>query len=423
VLKLPIKVAAPLLIMALGGVATVGLITASPGVELRKPQHLSPLVHTVRAELASVTLQVDTQGTVVPRTESDLVSEVSGRIIEVSPSLASGGFLELGEVLVRIDPSDYEIALERAKASLARSKSRLDLARTALQRQRQLSTRKVGSSVDLEVARSNEQVAEAEVRESAAALRQAELNLERTRVLAPFAGRVREKKVDIGQYVNRGTPVARVYAVDYAEVRLPIPDSDAAFVDLPIDYRGSKGDSPSPEVILRAEFAGREYTWKGRIVRTEGELDPKTRMIHAVARVEDPYGRGEDPDRPPLAVGLFVQAEIRGSVLHEVVKLPRAALRGSNEIAIVGDDGRVELRQVEVLRRNRHHVLITSGIAPQEHVIAGPLAVAVNGMHVRIFETPDETFTLASGEESAGAAQSPQADARQNATGSRGSSP
>jgi RND family efflux transporter MFP subunit len=388
--QLPRKVVVPALILAFGSLATLGLVTTSPQLSTRKPQDRSPLVRTVRAQVASVTLQVHTQGTVVPRTESDLVAEVSGRIIEVSPSLASGGFLEPDEILVTIDPSDYEIAVERARASLARSESRLGLAQAALRRQKRLVTRNVGSSADLETASSNAQVAEADVRDAGAALRHAENELERTRVRVPFAGRVRQKKVDVGQYVNRGTPVARVYAVDYAEVRLPIPDSDAAFLDLPIDYRGGESSAPSPRVLLRASFAGRDYTWHGRIVRTEGELDPKTRMIHAVARIEDPYGRGDDPDRPPLAVGLFVEAEIVGRVIPDVVRLPRAALRGSNEIAVVDDAGRVQLRQVEVLRRDRHHVLVTAGIASQERVIAGPLAVAVNGMRVRVLEQPQE---------------------------------
>jgi RND family efflux transporter MFP subunit len=400
VTKLPRKVVVPALILAFGGVATVGLVTTSPELATSKPQNRSPLVRTVRAQVGSVTLRVHTQGTVVPRTESDLVAEVSGRIIEVSPSLASGGFLEPDEILVTIDPSDYEIAVERAGASLARAESRLGLAQTAMRRQKSLATRNVGSPADLETASSNAQVAEADVRDARAALRQAEHELERTRIRAPFAGRVRHKKVDVGQYVNRGTAVARFYAVDYAEVRLPIPDSDAAFLDLPIDYRGGQSSAPSPRVLLRASFAGRDYTWRGNIVRTEGELDPKTRMIHAVARVEDPYGRGDDPGRPPLAVGLFVQAEIRGRVLDDVVKLPRAALRGSDEIAVVDAAGRVDLRKVEVLRRDRHHVLIAAGIASQERVIAGPLAVAVDGMRVRVVEQPQQ-LAPSQGEETA----------------------
>ena len=148
--------------------------------------------------------------------------------------------------------------------------------------------------------------------EAEASLTQAGHDLQRTKVKAPFAGRIRNKYVDVGQFVNRGNPVARIYAVDYAEVRLPIPDDAAAFVDLPIDYRGEGGEAPQPKVVLTADFGGEQFSWNGRIVRTEGELDPRTRMIHAVARVEDPYGRGDDPNRPPFAVGLFVEAEIEG---------------------------------------------------------------------------------------------------------------
>ena len=383
------KTIVPLAVLALGGVATLGLVAATPSLETQKPQHKSPLVRVVRAEPHPVELWVHTQGTVVPRTESDLVAEVSGRILSISPSLASGGFLEPDEVLATIDPSDYEIAVERAHAALARAKSRRELARTALERQQRLAKRDVGSSADLDAARNGEAVAEADLRDAQAGLTQAERDLERTRIRVPYAGRVREKKVDVGQYVNRGTPVARVYAVDYAEVRLPIPDSDAAFVDLPIDYRGDAGEGSGPEVRLHARFAGREYTWSGRIVRTEGELDPKTRMIQAVARVEDPYGRSDDPSRPPLAVGLFVDAEIQGAVHDAIVELPRDALRGRDEVAIVGEDDAIELRRVPVLRRDRDRVLVASGIAPGERIVSGPLAVAVDGMRVRVFEERD----------------------------------
>jgi hypothetical protein len=185
-------------------------------------------------------------------------------------------------------------------------------------------------------------------------------------------------------------------------VRLPIPDRDAAFVDLPIDYRDEDVETTGPEVILRARFAGREYSWTGRIVRTEGELDPQTRMIHAVARVEDPYGRSSNPDRPPLAVGLFVDAEISGRQQDDVVELPRSALRGRDEVAIVNDDGRIELRRVEILRRDRNRVLVASGIDRGERIVSGPLAVAVDGMQVRVVEERD-VASVPARETSAGA--------------------
>jgi len=165
---------------------------------------------------------------------------------------------------------------------------------------------------------------------------------------------------------------------------LPIPDSDAAFVDLPFVYRNGSDTQHEPAVRLSARFAGQDYHWQGRIVRTEGEIDPRTRMIHAVARVEDPYGRGDDPNRPPLAVGMFVDAQIEGRRVDSVVSLPRTALRGASQVAIVDAGGRLRLRDVEVLQQRSDQVLIGSGVAPGESVVTSPLPVSVEGMKVDV---------------------------------------
>jgi multidrug efflux pump subunit AcrA (membrane-fusion protein) len=215
---------------------------------------------------------------------------------------------------------------------------------------------------------------------------------------------VRNERVDVGQFVSRGVAIATLYAVDYAEVRLPIPDRELAYVDLPLAYRPGNGSETGMETIaaddgspvrLHAEFAGREHVWTGRIVRTEGEIDPKSRMIHAVARVEDPYARKADSARPPLAVGLFVEAEILGRSVDAAVMLPRAALRrdeaGPGEpsrdghfVLVVNDDSRLEFRPVEVLRSEREEVVIGAGLASGERVCVSPLRAPVDGMAVRV---------------------------------------
>lgn len=378
----------PLAVLLGGAVAGTGLVAISPDVETASPERLPPLVRVIEAQPRPATLRVFAQGTVVPRTESDLVAEVAGRITWVSPSLASGGFIEADEVLVRIDPRDYDIALRRAEAGVERSASELALARSSLERQQTLADRGVASTAALDDARNAARVAEAAHGDAMAALERARSDLERSEVRAPFAGRVREKHVDVGQFVARGAPLARVYAVDYAEVRLPIQDSDAAFVDLPIAYRETVADADAnregPRVVLRSRFAGRDHQWEGRIVRTEGEIDPRTRMIHAVARVEDPYGRSDDPDRPPLAVGLFVDAEIEGRVVESVVELPRRALRGHDGVATVDAEGRLWRRRVDVLQRGQDRVLVSGGIAAGERIVTSPLPVSVDGMTVRV---------------------------------------
>ncbi len=378
------KVWLPLSVLAVGSLLGVGLVSVSPTIETAPPAPRPPLVRTVEARPEPVTLFISAQGTVVPRTESDLVAEVSGRITSVSPRLEPGGFIEAGEVLVRIDGRDYEVAVRRAQAALGRADSELGLAVSNLERRQHLADRGVGSSSALDDARNTLRVAEAAQADATAALEQARRDLSRTDVLAPFAGRVRDKQVGVGQFVARGATLARVYAVDYAEVRLPIPDSDAAFVDLPIAYRDGADTQSQPAVRLTTRFAGREYHWQGQIVRTEGEIDARTRMIHAVARVENPYARGDDPTRPPLAVGMFVQAQIQGRRVEAVVAVPRTALRGASQLAIIDAEGRLRLREVEVLQQTADHVLIRSGVLAGESVVTSPVPVSVEGMLVEI---------------------------------------
>jgi RND family efflux transporter MFP subunit len=236
------------------------------------------------------------------------------------------------------------------------------------------------------------QVAEAEaaLASARAALDRAERDLERTRIRAPYAGRVREKNVDLGQYVTPGTPLAQIYSVDFAEIRLPLPDADLAFVDLPLSFRGAEADSPGPEVVLRAEFAGRSYEWSGRLVRTEGEIDPRTRMVHAVAQVKNPYGRGDDPERPPLAAGMFVEAEIAGRPVKGVAVIPRTALRNDSQVLVVDRDNRLQFRDVVVLRTSDDQAIVSSGLNQGDRVCLSNLAAVTDGMRVRVFDAEAE---------------------------------
>jgi RND family efflux transporter MFP subunit len=364
-----------------------------------------PLVAVIDAQAQEVQFVVRTQGTVVPRTESDLVPQVSGEVVWVSPSLVSGGFFDKKEALVRIDAGDYRVELEAGRAVVARRESENARDKTELERQRSLAVEGVASQARIDDAENAYRVSEAELREARARLSRAERDLARTELRAPYQGRVRDKKVDVGQFVSRGTAIATLYATDYAEVRLPLPDRELRYLDIPFDLGShpQPGDATpveKPVVRLHAEFAGEARSWLGRIVRTEGEIDPKSRMLHLVARVEDPYGRIEPSGRVPLAVGLFVEAEIEGRRAAEVFVLPRVALRadGDREWVYVADAaGRLRFREVAVLRREREQVVIGSGLTPGDRVIVSPMAAAVDGMRVRTSEAVRST-PLAEGE-------------------------
>jgi multidrug efflux pump subunit AcrA (membrane-fusion protein) len=202
-----------------------------------------------------------------------------------------------------------------------------------------------------------------------------------------------------------GVPIAKLYATDYAEVRLPLPDRDLFYLDIPFDLSGerveSDGDSTEmqagPEVQLPAEFAGEPRSWVGRIVRTEGEIDAKSRMVHLVARVEDPYGQKGATGTAPLAVGLFVEAEIQGRKVDNVFVLPRTALRtdaGSDLVYVVDAGDRLRFKTVDVLRAKRDDVIIGRGLQPGDRVCVSPLAAAVDGMAVRIVSDPEDEGRL-----------------------------
>lgn len=384
----------PLIVLAAAGVGTWVLIESRAVPETRPPDVEVPLVETMTAEYSSVTLTVSAEGTVAPRTETQLVPEVSGRVVEISDSMVAGGFFDEGEVLFRLDPREYELAVVRSRAAIAQANLGLETERqeAALAR-REWELLDVGPLTPLALREPQIAEAQAQLDSAEAALEQAQYDLERTTVRAPYAGRVRSESLDLGQFVSRGNAVATIYSVDAAEIRLPIPDTELAFVNLPLGYRESaeEGVSTGPMVVVRAEFAGRQHEWRGRIVRTEGEIDPRTRMVHAIARVQNPYARGADPDRPPLAVGMFVTAEISGRPSGRVVVLPRSVMRAGDEVLLVDAHDRLRLQRVEVLRLERDRVLVRDGLEEGARIVVSPLENAVGGMQVRVREPGGET--------------------------------
>lgn len=373
----------PLVVLAVGGFVAKALIDSYEQPEPIPVVAQPPLVRVIPAEKATLTLTVHAEGTVAPRTESQLVPEISGRVTKVSPSLAAGGFFDEGDVLLEIDSRDYMLAIVRARAAIDQAKLRL----LTEQQQSDIARKEweaLGEGEPSPLLFREPQISE--VRSSLAAaeatLEQAEYDLERTVLRAPFAGRVRSKQVDVGQFVQRGMPLATLYAVDVAEVRLPIPNSELEYCRLPLAYRDGGPSENGPAVKLTARFAGRDYTWQGRIVRTEAEIDPRTRMVMAIARVNDPYARTGDAGRPPLAVGMFVKAEIQGIRVRGVVRAPRSALRDDDTVFVVDSGGRLQFRTVDILRREREAVLIRDGLEEGERICVSPLEAAVEGMAV-----------------------------------------
>ncbi len=359
----------PVVVLSVGVLGAITLVKMRPAVKPASPEVVPPLVESAAVTAESVQLFVRAHGTVVPRTESRVVSEVAGRVRSVSPSWVDGGFFEAGDLLVALEQ-------EVAEADVAR---------------------RDWEAMNGEAPAPPLVVREPQVRQARAALdaaramlEKARRDVERCRIVAPYPGRVRTRTADVGTYVQPGVELGRIYATDAAEVRLPVPDAELAFLDVPLAYRGEPmpengAATTLPEVTLATRFAGREHTWTGYVVRTEGQLAPESRMVVLVCRVPDPYGRSEQTDRPPLAVGMFVEATIEGVTLDNAVALPRSALKSGGRV-FVNDDGTLRVRAVDVLRTEAERVLLRGGVAPGERVILTPLETPVDGMRVEELE-------------------------------------
>jgi RND family efflux transporter MFP subunit len=366
----------PLIIVVTFICGAAVLMATSPVLEPTAKKPVPITVRVLEVEPKSVQLTVNSQGSVMPSTESRLIPEVSGRITWMSPNLVAGGYFTEGQVLARVDDVDYRNSLERAKATLERAEAEEQHARFEYQRLESLAERKLTSRSQLENSLRAQRVASANLRDALANYEQAQEGLDRTQILAPFTGLVRSEAVDIGQFISRGSAIATLYASGQVEVRLPIADRQLAFLNLPPTMRGELPEGQRPRVKLTTEYAGRQLIWQGEIVRTEAEIDVSSRMVQLVARVPN------IDEQTPLTVGLFVDAEIDGLLAENIVTLPRSALRNNGQVLVVDTDNKLHFRTIEQLRLYQDNVLVKSGLSRGERVCLSPLQTAIDGMTV-----------------------------------------
>ena len=387
-----LKILSPFVVLGLAGVAAYIMFINRPQVETQIPTVAAPGIRAQLVSLETIRISVASQGTVRPQTETQLVPEVAGRVTWVAPSFAEGGFFEEGDVLVRLDRFDYQQAAVSARSQLAQTRLRLAQEEAEAEvAQREWENLGRGDPRALTLREPQLADARASVAAAEAGIERAERDLERADVVAPYSGRVRTKSVDVGQFVTVGAPIASIYSIDKAEVGLALPDDDLAYLDLPLAYRGEVTQA-GPRVILRTTFGGVAYEWDGRIVRTESELDPVTRMVQVVAEVQDPYAPTNDPRRPPLSVGMYVEAEIQGRSFEEIAVIARAALRGRNQVLVIDDDSRVRFRDIEILRATTDSVYVNRGLSAGEIIAVSPLDSPVEGLLVQITDVDIDRF-------------------------------
>jgi RND family efflux transporter MFP subunit len=366
------------------GILIFGALKAGkPQIEKASKAPSPPAVKIVEVETGSRNVMITSEGTVRASQEISLVPEVAGKVLSVSPSLASGGRFRKGETLLSIDPVDYRLALTLAEAKVRDAESILQLtqeeAQVALEEWRMFpadGSESSDSPPPLVVKEPQLAAAKAGLEAARADLEKARLNLDRTEVKAPFDGRVMEENVDVGQYVVPGQALASLYSTQTAEIALPLEVDDLFWFHVP---GFTPGDNPGSPATVRATVAGRDLSWQGEVVRSDGRLDERTRMIKVVVAVDEPYAK-----KPPLIVGLFVTVEIEGSTLPDSAAVPRSALRQDDVVWVVDDEDRLAFRKVDVARPQGDEVLIKAGLRQGDRVVVSPLKAATDGMSVMI---------------------------------------
>ena len=363
-----------------GGIALISIMGAArPKIERQEPEITPPTVFFEVATPQRVTLDVSAQGEVRPRTDIQLTAQVAGRVVELADNFVNGGAFEEGDVLVSIEDADYRVAVTNAQARVAQAREALrrEEAESELARQDYADLGLGDNPTDLALRLPQLAQARANYAAARADMQAAQLNLDRTKVTAPFKGRVRERTSGRGQYVAPGAQLGRIFSTDVAEIRLPLTDADLAKLGLPIAFVADE-NNPGPEVKISSIVANQFYEWIGHIERTDGAIDPATRQISAIAVVEDPYGAAAI-NGVPLTIGLFVEARIAGRTLQDAYVLPRAALYGRDEVFVIDQDDQLERRRVVVIASDRDTITVSQGLSAGDRIASSPLRGAQQG--------------------------------------------
>jgi len=390
------------------GIVIVGVLIALVFIKFKKtpkqkePEILTPLVKVERLERRDIQMVIRGYGTVSPRVQVEIVPQVSGKVVWVNPQFKAGGFIRHGEQILKIDPRDYDLAVRQANSAVAEAQVKLDLeraeAKVARVEWQQINPDKEPTS-PLVFREPQIRQAQARLESANAVLATANLNLERTQLTLPIDALVMSEKVDLGQYVMIGQSVGAAYGIESMEIEVPLEDRELAWFDIPdnaVSVNGTEGSAKGPIARVKADFAGAEHIWRGRVVRTTGQVDKTSRLISVVVEVPEPF-KGSD-SRPPLLPGMFVEVLIEGNILKNAIAVPRDAMRNSNEVW-VAEDGQLHIQSLDIVRADKDFAYARSGLDDGDMIVISSLDTVIEGMRVRIQSEPATTFAEASRDE------------------------
>ncbi len=374
------KVILPVAILVVAVLVFIVLIRTPARLEAVPPEQAVASVRVASVYSEDVMLEVQSQGRVQASRRLSLSAAAMGPVSWVSPSFVVGGYFEADEVILRIDSRDYETALERASSSLAQTQADARHAAEELERNSALAVQRLISESQLRDLQRQAENAAGRVRDAQGAVAQAELDLRRSEVRAPFATIVESVKIDLGQHMGRGQELAVLLSADEVEVRLPLAINQLSYLDIPLGARGELPLDVAPIVNLSGRLGADMQHWQGRLVRMEGSIDTASNAVQAIVRVV------QQDAEIPLPIGLYVEASIQGRKAENVIVLPREVVRGNSRVLVVDTENRLWYRDIEIMRFENERVLITSGLANGERICLSPIQAVIEGMRVNVVE-------------------------------------
>ena len=375
-----------LCVIALGIVVTVILIKYQKSPQKEEQEPLAPLVMVERFRPKDIQMVISAYGTVSPKVEVDVVPEVSGKVVSINPELQTGGLIPAGEQILQIDERDYKFAVQQAQALVADAQVRYDIeVAEADVARREWQALHPGTEPNSPLVLRESQVrhAKAALESAQAQLATAQLKLERTSLSLPFDALIISEKVDLGQYLMTGQPVAVAYGIDSVEIKVPLEDDELAWFDVfrsSNALNGSETVSMKTPAVVKADFAGAEHTWEGYVTRTTGQVDKMSRMISVVVEVPKPFDFAED--RPPLLPGIFAEVQIQGKMLESALAVPRVAIHESNKVWMVQDE-RLYIKTLDIVRADKDFAYARADINQNATIVTSSLDTVVEGMKVR----------------------------------------
>lgn len=379
------RVLLPMLVILVAIAVTVVLVKSRKMPKPEEKVHLGPLVEIAELVRTSREVIVSSTGTVQSRHEVSVTPQVRGRVVEISPRMVAGGAFRKGEQLFALEDIDYRLAIDLARSNQAQAELELmrneNLAEVARREWAELNPGTSEKPNPMVVYEPQLKSAMAARDAAVAKVKQAEINLQRTRILAPFNCYVRSEQIEIGQYLNAGSPVATIAGTDEAEITVPLPLDQLAWVAIPVNVGGTGGS----RALVKLHAGGESFQWQGRVTRALGDIDPRNRMARLVVTVDSPFN-GQNLENSlfsQLLPGMFVEVQIQGVEVKDVFALPRGVLRDNDTVWIVDDENKLRIRNIDILRKERDEVLVRSGVQAGERLVMTNISAAAEGMLLR----------------------------------------